>query len=198
MLPAPRLQAQLARCPCRTFSGKCFRVVHLEELLSAKTPKLLFDLGPKISKGGQRFSPPDAHCGLYVSTEHATAGAEFADGLKPWNKQPPGKHAAFDMDVSLVSVLDLTAATIRRFLKTSKPEVQSPWEGYAALNGGIWPPTWTLGHAAFVSRRFDGILFPSTKNPSGTCLLIFTQRLVAGSSHVTIHKQDSSIWERLP
>jgi len=81
---------------------------------------------------------------------------------------------------------------------TSKREVQSPWEGYAALNGGFWPPTWTLGHEAFASARVDGILFPSTKNPAGICLLIFTGRLVADATHVTVHKQDGTVWERLP
>ena len=64
-MPAiPRFQAELANCPGSPFSGKCFRVVDLETFLKNETPTLLFDLGPKIGKSGQRFSPPGDHRGL--------------------------------------------------------------------------------------------------------------------------------------
>jgi RES domain-containing protein len=102
------------------------------------------------------------------------------------------------MDVKLASILDLTDPPIRRHLQTKLSEVLSAWLGYAELNDGEWPPTWILGHEAYASERFDGILFPSTKNSSGTCLLIFTERLTAGKTHVSIRKQDGSEWERLP
>lgn len=193
-----RFRAELARCTGRSFRGRCFRVVELEAYRGATTPTLLFDLGPKISSGGQRFSPPDDHRGLYVSAQLATAGAEFADGLSAWKNGECAKHVTFDMTVRLHSVLDLTDAKVRRRIKTTKKEIQSAWEGFADLNGGTWPATWTLGHETFVSKRFDGILFPSTKRRSGTCLLIFTERLTAGKTDVTIFKQDGSIWERLP
>jgi RES domain-containing protein len=198
MLDEPSWKAKLATCSSRSINRKCFRVVDLEVYLNAKTRALLFDLGPKISKIGQRFSPPDDHRGLYVSTELVTAGAEYANGQSAWKKGECGKHVTFDMKVKLLSVLDLTDAATRRLLKTSKKEIQSAWEGFVELNSGAWPPTWTLGHEAFVSGRFDGILFPSTKSPAGTCLLIFTERLVTGRTSVTILKQDGSIWERHP
>jgi RES domain-containing protein len=198
-MPAiPRFQAELATCPGRAFSGKCFRVVDLETFLKNETPTLLFDLGPKIGKGGQRFSPPGDHRGLYVSAQLATAGAEYTDGLKNWNQGKCRKHVTFDMLVRLSSVLDLTNPSIRRAIRSSKREIQSAWIGGASLNGGIQPPTWSLGHEAFASGRFDGILFPSIKHPKGTCLLIFTERLVLGIADVVIHKQNGSIWERLP
>lgn len=198
MPPAPRFQAELQTAPSRAFAQKCFRVVELEAYSQSKTPRLLFDLGPKISKDGQRFSPPGDHRGLYVSTELLTAGSEFADGKANWLAGGCAKHVVFDISVNLASVLDLTRAATRRCLKTSKNEVQSAWLGYSALNGGAWPPTWSLGHEASASRRFDGILFPSTKNKSGTCLLILTEHLAIGKTHVIIHKSDGSEWERLP
>lgn len=198
MASVPRFREELALCPGSTFTGKCFRVVDLETFLKNETPTLLFDLGPKIEKGGQRFSPPGDHRGLYVSAEAATAGAEFADGLKNWDLGRCSKHVTFDMDVCLASALDLTNPSVRRTLHTSKREIQSAWMGGRALNGGIQPPTWSLGHEAFASGRFDGILFPSTKNPNGACLLIFTERLLSGRTHVIIHKQNGTVWERLP
>jgi RES domain-containing protein len=193
-----RSYPQLDHLTGSSYESRCFRVVDLESYTGAKSPTLLFDLGPKISKGGQRFSPPDDHRGLYVSAELPTAGAEFADGSDHWTKGDCTNHVVFNMDVRLCSVLDLTDARVRRTLKISKATVQSAWEGFADLNEGEWPPTWNLGHEVFASRRFDGILFPSTKRSTGTCLLILTERLVKGTSGVTILKQNGSAWERLP
>lgn len=198
MPPVPRFEAELTACPVASFAGKCFRVVELEAFTKSSSPTLLFDLGPKIAKGGQRFSPPNDHRGLYVSTELITAGSEFAGGRAEWVAGDCAKHVTFDMEVALGSVLDLTSARIRRVLHTSKEEILSAWEGFAVLNGGRFPPTWTLGQSAFASGRFDGIHFPSNRNASGTCLLIFTERLVAGRTHVVINRQDGSLWERLP
>ncbi len=198
MSPAPRFQAELATCPVVPFAARCFRVVELEAYTKAPTPTLLFDLGPKIAKGGQRFSPPNDHRGLYVSTELITAGSEFSGGRPNWEAGNCAKHVTFDMAVTLESVLDLTSTPVRRVLHTSKKELLSAWEGFAVLNGGLFPPTWTLGQAAFASGRFDGIRFPSNRNLSGTCLLIFTERLVAGHTQVVINRQDGSLWERLP
>jgi hypothetical protein len=198
MPPVPRFQTELQTAPNRAFAAKCFRVVELEAYVKAGTPSLLFDLGPKISKDGQRFSPPGDHRGLYVSTELLTAGSEFADGKTAWREGGCAKHVTFDIDVKLDSVLDLTDAATRRCIKTSKSEVQSAWLGYTSLNGGAWPPTWSLGHEAFASGRYDGILFRSTKIKTGTCLLIFTERLAIGKTHLSIQKTDGSEWERLP
>ena len=193
-----RFFPRLDGCIGALYECRCFRVVDLESYIKKPTPTLLFDLGPKISKGGQRFSPPGDHCGLYVSAELATAGAEFADGVEAWEEGERAKHVVFDMEVKLGSVLDLTQASVRRPLKISKEVCQSAWEGFADLNAGKWPPTWNLGQEVFASERFDGILFPSTKRGNGTCILIFTERLVKGSTGVTIYKQDGSVWERLP
>jgi len=188
----------LRHCEGVPYACQCFRVVDLESYIAAETPTLLFDLGPKISKGGQRFSPPGDHRGLYVSAELPTAGAEYADGADRWAKGECGKHVVFNMEVRLRSVLDLTKGAVRRSLKISNPIVQSPWAGYSDLNGGKWPPTWDLGHEVFDSGRFDGILFPSTKKKGGTCLLVFTERLMKGRTGVTILKSDGTVWEELP
>lgn len=198
MPPTRGYALALAACAGQAFSGRCFRVVGLESFTSKPDLKLLFDLGPKIAAGGQRFSPPGKHRGLYVSTELPTAGAEFADGLDRWRNGDHAKHVAFDMDVQLNTVLDLTSAAVRRTLEISKKAVQSPWEGYAILNGGAWPSTWQLGHDVFASGRFDGILYPSTKSTNGVCLLIFTERLQKGLTRVSILRDNGTLWEQLP
>ena len=118
MPTAPRFQAELAACPVAPFAARCFRVVELEAYAKAPTPTLLFDLGPKIAKGGQRFSPPNDHRGLYVSTELITAGSEFSGGRSKWEAGDCAKHVTFDMAVALESVLDLTSAPVRRILHT--------------------------------------------------------------------------------
>lgn len=198
MAAPPPFQAELAACSPLPFSSRCFRVVELESYVNAPTPSLLFDLGPKISKGGQRFSPPGDHRGLYVSTELITAGSEFASNKKAWRTGQCSKHAVFDIAVNLTSILDLTLSSVRRILKISKAQVLSPWNGFSTLHGGEWPVTWTLGHYAFASGRFDGILFPSNRDSTGACLLVFTERLVKGTTYVVINKTDGSEWESLP
>ena len=128
-------------CSSRSFSNVCFRVVELESYINAPTPSLLFDLGPKISRGGQRFSPPGDHCGLCVSTEPLTAGAEFAGNKKAWMAGRCPKHVVFDMSVELTAILDLTYLPVRRILKISQAQILTPWNGYSILNGGAWPVT---------------------------------------------------------
>lgn len=196
MPSSQRFQAELAAIRGRPFADRCFRVVALESFLSARNPILLFDLGPRIA--GQRFSPPDEHRGLYVSTGLETAGSEFAGGQSAWVRGDCTKHIVFDIEVNLNAMLDLPDAAIRKRLRTTKKEMKSAWLGYAEINDGAWPPTWLLGHAVFTDGRFDGLLYPSTKHPTGICLLVFTERLVPGKSHVIIYRNDRTVWERLP
>lgn len=138
------------------------------------------------------------HRGLYVATDPSTAGAEFAGSLEDWQAGNCPHRAVFSMSVRLEQVLDLTCSRIRRILKTTPQELQSAWLGFSELNAGSYPPTWLLGQAAFESGRFDAIRFRSTKNKAGDCLLIFTERLVAGRTHVKILRSDGSTWETLP
>jgi len=188
----------LEHCTGIPYECRCFRVVDLEAYTGVDTPTLLFDLGPKISKGGQRLSPSGDHRGLYVSAELQTAGAEYADGSDNWIKGRCGQYVVSNIDLRLSSMLDLTDKAVRRTLKISKATVQAPWTGFADLNGGEWPPTWKLGHEVFASGRFDGILFPSTKKNGGTCLLVFTEHLVKGETAVSILKAKGEIWGKLP
>jgi RES domain-containing protein len=179
------------------FKSRCSRIVSLEKYHKAAKPTLLFDAGPKTSANGQRFSPPGHHRGLYVGLDLLTAGSEFADGVKNWNIGPNEAVVTLPIHADLKSVLDLTSVTTRRHLGITLREVKSSWLGYAKLFGQ-WPVTWELGCDVFDSKRFDGILFPSTRNPGGKNLLVFTERLKAIQSSAIIYRDDDTVWERLP
>lgn len=193
-----RFDAALQKVPVRSFEETCHRIVSLSAYEAANPRRLLYDLGPKLSQSGQRFSPPGDHAGLYVAVERLTAGAEITGSSEAWNQSGGVNSVVFKMDVKLTRVLDLTDAKILDALGITAKEVLGPWDGYAAMFGKE-PLTWELGRAVFASGRFDAILFPSVKNPpAGRCLLIFTERLAKGVTEVVLFSDDGSVRERLP
>jgi RES domain-containing protein len=198
MAAKSRFDEALQKIPGRSFEETCHRIVSLQAYEAANPKRLLYDLGPKLSASGQRFSPPGDHAGLYVAVERLTAGAESAGSVEEWNQSGGGTTVVFKVDVKLEHVLDLTDARVLKALGLTPAEVQSAWEGYHALFGTD-PVTWILGRAVFASGRFDGILFPSKKNsPAGRCLLIFTERLAKGTAEVVLFSDSGDLRERLP
>lgn len=193
-----RFAEALQKIPGRSFEETCHRIVSLQAYEAANPRRLLYDLGPKLSASGQRFSPPGDHAGLYVAVERLTAGAESAGSVEAWNQSGGGAAVVFKVDVKLARILDLTDAHVLKALALTLGEVHSAWEGYHSLFGTD-PVTWILGRAVFASGRFDGILFSSKKNPpAGRCLLVFTERLVKGTSEVVLFSDDGRVRERLP
>ncbi len=198
MAAKARFDEALRKIPGGIFEETCHRIVSLQAYEAANPKRLLYDLGPKLSASGQRFSPPGDHAGLYVAVERLTAGAEFTGSVEEWNRSGGGTTVVFKVDVKLQRVLDLTDATVLHALRLTPAEVQSAWEGYHALFGTD-PVTWILGRAVFASGRFDGILFPSKRNsPEGRCLLVFTEALAKGTAEVVLFSDDGSVRERLP
>ncbi|MCX6848584.1 MAG: RES family NAD+ phosphorylase [Verrucomicrobia bacterium] len=198
MVAKGRFDEALQKVPVRIFEETCHRIVSLSAYEAAHPRRLLYDLGPKLSASGQRFSPPGNHAGLYVAVERLTAGAEITGSVEAWNTSGGGTTVVFKVDVKLERVLDLTDASVLLALDLTPAEVQCAWEGQMALYG-TEPVTWMLGRAAFASARFDGILYPSKRNyPDGRCVLIFTERLVKGSSGVVLFSDDGSVREVMP
>ncbi|MCX6857389.1 MAG: RES family NAD+ phosphorylase [Verrucomicrobia bacterium] len=198
MAAKTRFDDALQKVPVRAFEETCHRIVSLQAYEAANPKRLLYDLGPKLSASGQRFSPPGDHAGLYVAVERLTAGAEISGSVDEWNQSGGGTSVVFKMEVKLERVLDLTAGSVLAALGLTPADVQSQWEGYLALFRKE-PVTWELGRAVFGSGRFDGILFPSKKNPpDGRCLLVFTERLAKGSTEVVLFTDDGSVRERVP
>ncbi len=198
MADKTRFDDALEKVPVKSFEETCHRIVSLAAYEAGSPRKLLYDLGPKLSADGQRFSPPGDHAGLYVAVERVTAGAELTGSVAAWNQDGGGNSVVFKVDVKLERVLDLTDVNVLALLGITSTEVQSPWEGHLALFGKE-PVTWELGRAVFASGCFDGILFPSKKNPpDGRCLLVFTERLIKGKTEVVLFTDDGSIRERVP
>jgi RES domain-containing protein len=195
MLQAPLLQASLVGLPCRRFQDQAFRLVAKDDYLAGRPPRQLFDEGPL--KSDQRFGRAGNHRGIYCALDVHTAQYEYARGRENWEEVRSPDYLLFRMTCRLESVLDLTDASVRRALKTSTRELHEGWEAATACGTGQ-PATWSLGHAAHASGRFDGIQFPSAQRTGGVNLLIFTQRLKKGAAFVRVHHKDGSVLEELP
>ena len=91
---------------------------------------------------------------------------------------------------TLTDLLDLTLPATQAALATSHAELTAPWviaQSTYLSGAGPMPPTQQLGDAAFNAGGVVGLRYPSSKNPSGVGLVIFTSRLTAGSHVVALH-----------
>jgi len=60
------------------------------------------------------------------------------------------------------------------------------------------PPTHLLGRLCHTSRRFDGISYPSSKNPpSGVCVAVFPDRL-RKPAYLEVYDPHGNVAQRLP
>jgi RES domain-containing protein len=75
-------------------------------------------------------------------------------------------------------ILDLTRPSVRIRLRTTIHQLTGSWRLFNARRE--WAPTQLLGYEAFRSAHYDAIRFPSTRNPGGVCVLIFTERSPSG------------------
>jgi hypothetical protein len=76
----------------------------------------------------------------------------------------------------LSSVLDLTQSANVEAVGSSSQELTGAWRWVPGQTGE--PPTHLLGRLCHTSRRFDGISYPSSKNPpSDLCVAVFPDRL---------------------
>lgn len=156
MAAKSRFDEALQKLPGRSFEETCHRIVSLQAYEAANPKRLLYDLGPKLSASGQRFSPPGDHAGLYVAVERLTAGAESAGSVEEWNQSGGGTTVVFKVDVKLEHVLDLTDARVLKALGLTPAEVHSAWEGYHALLARTLSPGFSAGQflPAAVSTAF--------------------------------------------
>jgi len=157
------------------------RAVDLEGLLKLRSKKHL-DITPLFAKGpalnGARFTPPthlidDEIESLYFAEDAATAFAEanqvsaLVEQLQPHLATPSNPKVLFSAEVQLMSLLDLADRRVQEVLIVSTVELLAPWR--IANSRGSLSATQKIGLAAFESNRFDGIRYPSAKNPSSAC-----------------------------
>jgi RES domain-containing protein len=141
---------------------------------------------------GGRFNPPGAFEVLYVAASVDTAFAErdglllTAAGIRATRAVRSGM--LLRLDCRLGAVLDTTEQRVRDRLAIGLADLLGPW----LLWTPSLAPSQAFGEAVHASRRFEGILYPSTKDPAGCCLAIFPDRLRPSSS-VTVRDPDGVI-----
>jgi RES domain-containing protein len=161
-------------------SGSLSRFVDFEAYTSASIRRLLYDEGPR--RYGQRYTPVGGPRCLYGAEGADLAEAELSGkGLSSLRPTRGATRIQLHLEVSCQSILDLGEERVRRALKTSLEELRKPWRGVLERSGSV-PPTWELGQAAFKSRRFEAIRYPSAQLDRRYCLVVFTERLARGSS----------------
>lgn len=96
---------------------------------------------------------------LYLSTDHATAVAEYYRGFSK-----PGMLVPYQLDATRIA--DLTGSD-RRALEAAECE----WDKIARRDGEV-PPSWTLAQE-LIADDAQGALVPSAQNKGGTNLVLW-------------------------
>jgi RES domain-containing protein len=176
----------------RPFRGVAYRVIGPRFLSSP-----LASAGSRLHGG--RFNPPGEFEVLYVALSVDTAFAErdglllTAAGIRAARAVRTG--VLLKLSCRLTSVLDLTDQRVRERFALSLADVLGPWLPWTAASAGratTVAPSQAIGRSVHASRRFEGILYPSTKDPAGRCLAIFPDHLRPPST-VTVEDPDGVI-----
>lgn len=112
---------------------------------------------------GGRWNAP-GQAALYLGTDHATAIAEFYQGLAK-----PGTLAPYRLEAQAIA--DLTDGQGRAADDNVAQAMAAPWKHIAEIKAGI-PPSWALATSLIVDGA-QGALVPSAQNPGGTALVLW-------------------------
>jgi RES domain-containing protein len=204
MLPEKQLGAALRKIAGVPIHGPFSRAVALQYLFPkpapapSVTPKPLWGLGSK--RFGGRYTPKNSFETIYLAKDLVTALAEvqaivivpsvpaFTIATGPW--------VTVAIQGFLSSVLDLTVAANVQTIGSSYQELTGAWRWVPGQSGE--PPTHILGRLCQKSKRFDGICYPSSKNPPlGVCVAVFPDRLRA-SAYLDVYDPQGNVAQRLP
>jgi RES domain-containing protein len=149
------------------------------------TPKWAYQplSGAGAATAGGRFNRVDSPA-LYLALEPETALAEFSQSEPVFG---PGTIACYQ--IQLASVLDFSAG----YSPAWDPlwlEWDCAWKRLAFIED-IEPPTWLMADEV-IDNGASGLLFPSTKRPGGTNLVIYPDRLRESDS-VQVHDPESAL-----
>jgi len=135
-----------------------------------------------VTAGAQGPGAPGIDC-LYLAEDELTPLLEIAGVLSAAGSPVPllfEPQVMMTVDGVLSDVLDLTDVSTQQALGTTHQELTGSWlvqqSSYLAGQGPP-PPTQVLGQEAFGARRVVGLRYPSSKNPKGAGLVVFTGRL---------------------
>jgi RES domain-containing protein len=181
--------------------NRCIALHYLLPKVSVKRggpPQPLWGLGSKTS--GARFTPPNLFETVYLAEDMVTALTEVAAVVKtgaaglttlatnPW--------ALISVNGVLLTVLDLTQPTIVAKLGSNDQELTGEWRYTQA--GGAEAPTQLLGRVCYQTKLFDGIRYPSSKNPpQGRCVAVFPDRL-KDAAYLDVYDPYGNLAQRLP
>jgi hypothetical protein len=132
---------------------------------------------------------------LYLAEDELTPLLETSGVLRPAGSavrllfEP---QVMMTVDGVLSDVLDLTDVSTQHSLGTTHQELTGSWvvqqSSYLAGQGPP-PPTQVLGQEAFTARRVVGLRYPSSKNPKGVGVVVFTSRLRPEQHSLTLFNQ---------
>jgi len=227
MLPESELRRALAGIPAFPLHGPFNRFVSFDAMVSPRSLKFLGAPSPSVTAGvdeigephfvrgdaapsarplwgigsirnGGRYNKPETFEVIYLAEDPITALAEvnliFSSNPSVGKiKGPPMVHIA--VDGILESVVDLTLADAQSALATSHQELTGAWLWEQAQTGEA--PTQRLGRVVFESERLCGLRYPSSKNPGGICVAVFSDRLVGGS-YLQVLDPFDNLAQRIP
>lgn len=136
--------------------------------------------GAGAAKVGGRFNRKGVPA-LYLSFDEVTALREYQQDEPIL---PPGTLAAYH--VKLDRVADFREGYVPGEWEPLWEDWNCNWRNLHLLQG-IAPPSWDIGDR-LLSEGIPGLLFPSTRNPGGVNLVLFTDLLdSSGQREVTVH-----------
>jgi RES domain-containing protein len=199
MLEPAQLRTALSGLTATRITGPFSRAVgfrYMAGSLAPAPPTPLWGIG-SVRNGG-RYNPRGSFEVIYLAEDAVTALAEVQSvftstaGVKaranPW--------VLVTVDGSL-RVLDLTADSVVARLSTSHSELTGEWRLTQARRKEA--PTQLLGRAAYESKRFDAIRFPSSKHSEGICVAVFPDLLDDRSgSFIEVYDTDGLLHQRIP
>ena len=202
MLPERQLGAVLRKVAPVPIEGPFSRAVALHYLFRKAParpvkPQPLWGLGSK--RFGGRYTPKNSFETIYVAMDMVTAlkevqaiisipsGPALTIVSAPW--------VTVAIQGFLSSVLDLTQTANVEVLGSSYQELTGAWLSVPDQTGEA--PTHLLGRLCHSSKRFDGILFPSSKNPGGICAAVFPDRL-RSPAYLQVFDPHGNVAQRLP
>ena len=205
MLPEPQLRDVLTQVQPKAMHGPYCRCIGYHHLgppqgqpARAPTNEPLWGMGSRVS--GARFTPPGAFETIYLAEDPVTALAEVALVIRhpqapPLNFRTP-PWVLITVDGMMLSVLDLTDAGIQAAVGTTPQELTGEWR-YTQAEGKE-AATQLLGRIGYQTGRFDGIRYPSSKNPPhGVCMAVFPNRLNP-PAFLEVYDPHGNLAQRLP
>lgn len=135
---------------------------------------------------GGRFNRANIEA-LYLSSDETTALREYQQDEAI---MPPGTIAAYH--VALDQVVDFSAGFAPDEWAPIWEDWNCNWRGLRFLSG-ITPPSWDIGDLVLEAGS-PGLLFPSTRNPGGLNLVVYTG-LLDGSEkrRVRVYDPDNKL-----